>query len=488
MSSDDRTPSFQANIRLVRWLAIVDALAIVMSLVGAALLHDTVVGEGLRPPVYAAASAVVLAAQLIFFRLVGLYDLDEVLAGTREYARIVLAATYNLFLIVGVSYFLGGLPLVSRLWVLFVWLLVVVTVAGARFAGRRVVRRLRRRGGLRTRVLVVGGSASGVSVARELSAAAEEGVEVGGFLDEYAPLGRELLPGIRVVGRPADFARNPTAFDCDECVLVAGALPYERLEELTNALVPRSDVSVRMTVGSLNLLTHRTLVAQRSRVPLLALRRAEIVGVDALLKRLFDVLVAIVALVYLAPFALAAILIALARRRTPIVRAEEIFGRGGRAIRLPLLTHTTSELLPVRGVPAFLGVLAGRLSIVGPRPQSHHGARTPLTLQLTAIKPGLTGPWRLSGADASVERQARDDLTYIRSYSTWEDVRIVWQSLRRSRGQHANVGLARWQTTRTWSAATHVTDGSASSTAPPQIGATAPAGRGSESPSMERSS
>lgn len=446
MSRGDHTKSRQSDHGLIRWLAVADAIAVGASLAAAAFLHGTLGSGGLSPP-YAVASAVALLAQLLFFHLVGLYDLDQILAGTREYARIMLATTYNLFLVVGVSYFAGGLPLVARRWVLFSWVLVIVMVGAERFVARRVVRRLRRDGWLRTRVLVVGGSASGVAIARELAAAVNEGIDVRGFLDEYAPLGRELLPGIRVVGRPADLARNPGVVDCDECVLVGDALPYQRLDELTRALVPRTDVSVRLTVGPLDLLARQTLVAQRSSVRLLALRRAEIIGVDAVLKRLFDIVIASAALLLLAPALLVAATVAIVRRRRPVVQVERIYGRGGEAVGLPLFTHAVGDRLLLRGSLAFLAVLGGRLSIVGPRPQPYRGdnAQTPLTLQLTTIKPGLTGPWRLSGAGAAVERQATDDLTYIRGYNIWEDVRIVLSSLRRSGARSGGLAIARWQ-------------------------------------------
>lgn len=445
MRSTNHGADCLSTTRLIRWLALGDAFAIAAALVVASVVHSASRRIGLEASGYVPAVISILLAQLLLFRMMGLYDPDEILAGAREYGEIALAATYQLFLVAGISYFAGGLPIVSRTWLSFAWLFVLVAVGCERFAARRVVRRARQGGRLRTCVLVVGGSASGVRLAQELSAAHDQGLDVGGFLDEYAPLGRELVPGVRVIGRPADLARNPDAFVADEYVLVVDALPYQRLNELTKALVPRRNLAVRLTVGPLGLLTRHPLVAQRSHVPLLSLRRAEIAGFDAGFKRLFDIVIATVALICIAPLGLGTIAIAVVRRRTPIFRVERIHGRGGGALRLPLLTHGASKLLPVRGMPAFVAVLAGTLSIVGPRPRLLKDAPAPLTLELAAIKPGLTGPWRLSGAASSAEKQTRDDLTYIRAYSIWEDLRIVYESLKRLASKHTAAQLARWQ-------------------------------------------
>ncbi|HLZ08637.1 MAG TPA: hypothetical protein VKT80_08625, partial [Chloroflexota bacterium] len=150
------------------------------------------------------ASVLVVPVLLTLFRFQGLYDLDFILAGTREYVRILNAVTYAVFIAVTVSYFAGRDPIVSRLWLLLLWLVTVSCVVATRFALRRVVRRLRRRGRLRTRVIVVGGSALGVAIANQLTASETEGLDVVGFLDAWVPVGVRLTGDIAVIGRPED--------------------------------------------------------------------------------------------------------------------------------------------------------------------------------------------------------------------------------------------------------------------------------------------
>ncbi len=167
---------------LVYALVILDTLALVVAVVGADVIRLAIEQFVHVVPLAAErhliASTMVPPALLVIFRLQGLYDLDNILAGTREYARIAQAVTYGVFVAVTVSYFVGGNPIISRLWLVLIWVLAVTVVGGERFAARRAVRWLRRRGHLRTRVMIVGASTHGMAIADQLARARNEGLDV----------------------------------------------------------------------------------------------------------------------------------------------------------------------------------------------------------------------------------------------------------------------------------------------------------------------
>src|SRR5438132_104076 len=75
-------------------------------------------------------------------------------------------------------------------------------------------------------------------------------------------------------------------------------------------------------------------------------------------------------------------------------------------------------------LPGLLNVLRGQLSLVGPRPLTEAETRTLPSMPLTTIQPGLTGPWR-QGADPT--EQATLDVYYVRSYSVWLDVAVLFE-------------------------------------------------------------
>lgn len=400
------------------------------------------------PEHHVVASVMIIPVLLLLFWLHGRYDIDNSLIGPREYGQIANSVTYGVILALALSYFAGGEPLVSRSWLVLVWLLSIACVSLGRFAARRVVREFRRRGVLHTRVVIVGASSLGVALAKQFQAARGEGIDVVGFLDEYLPLGEQLVDNLRVVGRPADLVIRPVNW-ADEYVLVPQALPHERMDEIARLMVSRAGPVLRMAVSSSDLLTHGVFVTERSNVPLVTLRRARLDGLDLALKRVMDVVGALVGLAIFGAPTLAVLAWGAWRRYHGMLSAQEIYALGGVRTRLWLLDSALTSWLMLRGVPALLTVLSGKVSLVGPRPQLCDrvatGRSSTQVLEIKGVKPGLTGPWRLLGPDATLAEQMLHDLVYVRNYSIWEDLRILWQT-----GPNAVTGrssdiLARWQ-------------------------------------------
>ena len=85
-------------------------------------------------------------------------------------------------------------------------------------------------------------------------------------------------------------------------------------------------------------------------------------------------------------------------------------------------------------VPQFLNVLAGQMSLVGPRPpipyefESYdlwHAQR------LLAVKPGITGLWQVEGRSrVTFDEMVRLDLKYASSWSVWLDLKILLRTPR----------------------------------------------------------
>jgi len=83
-------------------------------------------------------------------------------------------------------------------------------------------------------------------------------------------------------------------------------------------------------------------------------------------------------------------------------------------------------------LPQLFNVLAGDMSVVGPRPiveaeVNRYGPRFP---DYCSVKPGITGLWQISGKHAlSYEERVRLDAEYARSKSTAMDLVILWRTV-----------------------------------------------------------
>ncbi len=115
---------------------------------------------------------------------------------------------------------------------------------------------------------------------------------------------------------------------------------------------------------------------------------------------------------------------------------------------LYLLEPGVSRHLLLRGFPALLAVLQGRLALVGPRPLPVEQAaeHEPWFSLLLSVKPGLTGPWRLAEPELSREECLLADIWWVRNWSIWQHLFVLAQTVRRSWGTApSDRQVQRWE-------------------------------------------
>jgi lipopolysaccharide/colanic/teichoic acid biosynthesis glycosyltransferase len=83
-------------------------------------------------------------------------------------------------------------------------------------------------------------------------------------------------------------------------------------------------------------------------------------------------------------------------------------------------------------LPQLLNVLAGTMSLVGPRPEMPYLVETYQSWQHKrfAVLPGMTGWWQVTGrSDKPMHLHTEDDLYYIQNYSIWLDLEIIVRTI-----------------------------------------------------------
>jgi FlaA1/EpsC-like NDP-sugar epimerase len=190
--------------RFIAGLMGLDTLALLIAGTGASFLVPfDIRSAGREGSLLLLISAIPVALGL--FALNRLYVLDELLEGPTEYGRIIYSCTLTAFGLSVIGFWWRDLDASapSRRLVTALWLLSCLAVVGGRFAARRIVRRLRRRGYLRTRAVIVGLGAPGLSLGRHFEQAKHAGVDVVGFVDDFLPVGTPVTGGLRVLGSPS---------------------------------------------------------------------------------------------------------------------------------------------------------------------------------------------------------------------------------------------------------------------------------------------
>ncbi len=402
---------------------------------------------------------------LLVFKLFGLYDFKHLFGGIDEYARVFNACTLGMMFVI-VFTFLDVSILVARAWVLLSWVLVTFSVASGRFLLRRFVRRMRDKGRFLTTALIVGSNEEGRAVAEQLQASRGEGILIVGFATDEAVSGSELLPGVPVLGPIDSVVTLVRQHGIQELIVAASALPRAKLIDLLQSC-DDDDLTICLSSGLYELLTTGVEVQEIGNVPLLSINKVRLTGAEMFMKWVLDQVVSIAALLIAWPLML---VIAIAVKRDspgPILYHRQVIGVGGkpfgalkfrtmyidadeRLARDPALRRQFEENYKLKDdprvtrvgrflrrtsldeLPQLFNVLRGQMSWVGPRMiTSEERVRYgKWRMNLCTVKPGITGLWQISGrSDVGYQERVMLDMHYIRNYSIWLDLYVLWRTV-----------------------------------------------------------
>ena len=170
-------------------------------------------------------------------------------------------------------------------------------------------------------------------------------------------------------------------------------------------------------------------------------------------KRLFDFLIALVALLVIWPVLLiVAIWLHFANKGAGAFFTQERPGRNGKIFKLFKFKSMTDErdengeLLPdeyrltpvgrfvratsIDELPQLINVLKGDMSLIGPRPLlvQYLPLYTPEQMRRHEVRPGITGWAQVNGRNAiSWGDKFRLDVWYVDNLSLWLDVKILFR-------------------------------------------------------------
>ncbi len=431
--------------------AVVGALGLAWLLRFSAAASSPIMGSALgsRDLDYVQVGAVVTLLWIALFALNRLYTLDELFGGPREYERVVASCSHGTFGVILLT-FLTHVSIISRAWLILVWVGSITFVVASRFTFRRVLRYMRRRRGVFiSRSLIVGTNREARMMAERFEPASTSGIDVVGFLDDFIPSGTLIHSDKSVIGRPSEISSLIGLTRADKLIVVPGALAWESLQEIIRlAATGLPGVSVKIAPGFYEILATSMRVDEGQVVPLFTIEQVTIRGAYAVMKVLLDYSLALALLIPATVTFLGAWATLRMLGCKPATKATWVMGRNGVQFRVRRLRtdcrdgggNRTTTLrrfqslmfrIGLDKIPEGIAVLVGHMSFVGPKEvpaDSTERYATWLPTLLT-VKPGITGPWASRGnAEGSPEVQAREDVYYVRRWSIWRDVMILFQA------------------------------------------------------------
>jgi len=418
-------------------------------------------------PYYSWLATIAFFLSLLVFPSVKLYQPWRGAQIMRLVARIFLAWIF----IVAVLTFLGFVTKKTGIYsrrVLLTWMTASpAALAALRLLVYKMLGWARARGFNTRRVVIAGAGELGRQLAANILQVRGMGMQILGFFDDYKK-------GAEVDLLPAIGARQKILGDLDDLVdfvrqhkvdMVYLALPFRaenRIRQVIEALQDTT-ASVYLVPDVFVFSLLRAGLTDLRGIPLISLWETPFFGVNGWLKRAEDLILG--SLILLCTLPIMAI-IALGVKFSspgPVIFKQRRWGLNGEEIIVyKFRTMTVCEdgetikqaepcdqrLTPFGAflrrtsldeLPQFFNVIQGSMSIVGPRPHAvaHNEffrQRLPAYMLRHKVRPGITGWAQIHGCRGGsslqeMERRLEYDLDYLRRWSLWLDLKIIFFSI-----------------------------------------------------------
>jgi exopolysaccharide biosynthesis polyprenyl glycosylphosphotransferase len=450
-----RRPARLAFRRLSMALALADAASIVAALL--ALQFVTSVWSGINGalvPTLAVASLEWIAV----FHAFGLYRVEH-LSAWEEFRGIISATTVGVGVIM-VSTFWWEAS-ISRPLLGWTWLFAICFELLTRRLFRWRIRQLKRDGGLALRTLLVGTNEEAGRLARVLEPSVRGFAPIGSVATSEATDPDGALPRMGRLDELADIIRRERV----ECVFVASSAVSPTDMIGISRACRQAEVEMRVSANLPDILTSRLSIQPIDEVMALYLKPVRFTATQAALKRCFDLLVAVPAVIVLLPL-MAVIAVAVRLTSTgPVIFRQRRMTKNGRVFTMmkfrtmmadadhaphPGVADLTEPFFKMRDdprltrigyvlrkfsldeLPQLWNVVRGDMSLVGPRPLriEQIEADPELLEPRLEVKAGMTGWWQINGrSDVELGQAVRLDLFYIDNWSLSLDLYILLKTV-----------------------------------------------------------
>ena len=441
---------------------IFDILAILVACLAGFILRWSIpYSVELNDPTYLSITIVIAVTWILVMVFRGAYDTRILGVGSEEFKRVV-AISVTVLAATAIAAFAFKVDL-SRGFVLITFAVGIVLLLLVRWSLRAWLRNERKYGHFLHRTVVIGSEPARSDVVDLLDRDPVAGFTVVDVLNEPPLDASEEQIDVWL-----DEVMACISLEDADTVAVAGspALGQKVIQRLAWRLEgPRVDLLVAPTVG--DVAGPRVTMRMAADLPLLHLDEPHLTGPKRAIKRLLDLVVGSILFCVFLPFMIIAAIGIKLTSPGPMFYVQQRVGRGGDLIRIskfrtmyvgsdqirdevigapdesiseryrddPRITRFGRFLRrwSIDEMPQVVNVLAGSMSLVGPRPVLVD--EMPLLGDVDhrrhLTKPGLTGLWQVSGRkNVDWDERMRLDLEYVEYWSPALDLVIVAKTVK----------------------------------------------------------
>jgi len=393
--------------------------------------------------------SVVALAWIVVFALNGLYSIKRQ-SIIRHFSRIFISCSAATLIIV-VAFFFNFQLFSSRLIILTGWLLSIIIVFSERLIIYYVKKIFYKRGIGARQIVVIGDNKNSRDIIGEMSANPSYGFRVVLARADFGPAARQEI--MVLAGREK----------VDDIILADSLIAYEQKSDLIN-FCTEYQLNYKYAASLLETKLINFDLSTIGGVPLIEVRQTRLDGWGRIIKRVFDLAAGLILSGVLLPLMIIIGLLAVLTSSGQMLVKLERVGSNGKKFRMlkfrsmikdahqlkqvlsPQNERTDGPLFKMQNdpritpfgkfirkwsldeLPQLVNVLAGRMSLVGPRPHEPQEVEKYQSQdkKLLAIKPGLTGLAQVSGrSDLLWEEEVRLDTYYVENWSLGLDIQIL---------------------------------------------------------------
>ena len=408
---------------------------------------------------YVASLPLILLLGAVSFRVAGMYDVHR-LRRFREDIVAVFRGVALLSLLVMATSFVRQAHYESRAVMVLFAGFVFVGVVLARRATWTGVRRLRSRGMNQSHALIVGTGRLARQTARTLRHVRWTGIRTVGFVEDHPG---NIPTDLPIVGKIHELAELVHKHHIEHVFI---SLPLNRYSDARRVFDALSETTVDVRlIADLRAISGLSLTTTSLHgMTIIGLRESPHYGLNVVVKRFMDIVLATIGIVAIAPLLAGIALLIKVTSPGPILYRQERCGLNGRSFQMlkfrtmrvdaeangaqmtaandPRKTRLGSILRATNQdeLPQLFNVLMGDMSLVGPRPErpvfvKKFSKSIPNYMARHAVKAGMTGWAQVNGwrGNSSLRKRVQFDLYYITHWNPVFDVRIlfltVWRML-----------------------------------------------------------
>ena len=322
---------------------------------------------------------------------------------------------------------------------------------------RWVLSHIRSRGYNVKHIILVGYSRAAEEYISRIKANPQWGYVVRGILDDKVPRGTQYK-GVKVIGTIDNLSMILPVSDLDEIAVTLSLSDYDRLEELVG-MCEKSGVHTKFIPDYNSLIPNKPYTEDLNGLPVINIRYIPLTNTfNAIVKRLFDIVSSLAALIILSPFLLIVAIIIKCTSKGPVIFKQERIGLHNKPFNMykfrTMYVQDTEEEVKawttrndprvtkvgkffrrtsIDELPQLFNILKGDMSVVGPRPErpqfvEKFREEIPRYMIKHQVRPGLTGWAQINGfrGDTSIRKRIDYDIYYIENWSFGFDIKIIF--------------------------------------------------------------